>query len=219
MPVKLDQLKNVLLEGMVQIPGGIYTLGASVDDLEAVSKDPILSRRLQTNISRPVTVGAFMLGSFPVTNIQFELLFPRHKRSLYGPSDNHPVVDITFYEARSFCERLALRLPTDDEWEAAANGLGAALLTGDRNERLKNYWPSPGLNLCGEFAPNPFGLFDIIGNVYEMTHPLISTPEGVDIVSTRGGSWGTCRYGCIAPMRTYCDPLLRSNRIGFRVAI
>lgn len=102
---------------------------------------------------------------------------------VYAPSDNCPVNNISWKEARDFCEWLSkkegrrYRLPTEAEWEYGcragtrtlfwwgngfdedrARGMGESPLIGDKRYRF-----TP----AGHYPPNPWGLYDTHGNVHE----------------------------------------------------
>jgi formylglycine-generating enzyme required for sulfatase activity len=98
--------------------------------------------------------------------------------------NDEPVTHISWNDAKAYCEFYGRRLPTEMEWEAAARGgLEDALLPwGDElNERMCNGWqgafPDVNSNLDGfdgvspvnAFEPNGFGLYNMVGNVWEWT--------------------------------------------------
>jgi formylglycine-generating enzyme required for sulfatase activity len=112
---------------------------------------------------------------------------PRGVDSTLDGLEQHPVVHIAFRDADAFARWEGRSLPTEAEWEfAARGGLDAAayawgdeFLPGDRH--VANTWQGqfPWQNLCadgyeftspvGAFPPNGYGLYDIIGNVWEWT--------------------------------------------------
>jgi formylglycine-generating enzyme required for sulfatase activity len=99
----------------------------------------------------------------------------------------HPVLSMTHHAAMVYCQWLrtktgrAYRLPTEAEWEyAARGGTDAAYFFGDDPKRLGEYaWhggnsrdrdnPLGTTHKVGTTKPNPFGLYDVLGNVAEWT--------------------------------------------------
>jgi len=100
--------------------------------------------------------------------------------------DNHPVVQIAYPDAGAYAAWANRRLPTEAEWEyAAAAGATTVYAWGDEptvdGNLMANTWQGRfpyrnggalgwvGTSPVGTFAPNAFGLFDMIGNVWEWT--------------------------------------------------
>jgi len=115
--------------------------------------------------------------------------------------DDHPVVHIAYEDARAYAAWSGKALPSEAEWEYAARGGldGAEFAWGDElapdGRMLANYWQGefPYSNLLldgwertspvGIYPPNGYGLFDMIGNVWEWTDDWWTLPDAL----TAGG--------------------------------
>jgi len=137
--------------------------------------------------------------------------------------------------------RGAYRLPTDDEWEFACRaGTITQFFCGEQEGLLSDYaWfgggyaapPIPGGNTATEpYAhavalkrPNPFGLFDVHGNVWEWTAgtPGTELADRSQPVQTcfRGGSWPDLPSNCRSAFRNHSKSTNSGYSIGFRVAL
>lgn len=201
------------------VPEGVYRVGFNLATQRSLARVPHIGERVLLLGERTVSLKSFLMARFPVTNLEFEKIVPEHRRAIESSADNHPVVDVTYHEAAKYCSAYGYRLPRSDEWEVAARGPnvsapGAMKLPSPEDS---NYYPSKGANEAGRYPGNSLGLFDMCGNVHEFTQSELKLPNGDFVVEVRGGSWGACRYGALAPYVCYMDPHLRSNRVGFRV--
>jgi len=128
-------------------------------------------------------------------------LFGADWRHPYGPDssidglDDHPVVHVSHEDAHAFAAWKGKRLPSEAEWEFAARGglEGSAFAWGDElaphGQMLANYWqgsfPCENTALDGyqrtspvsAFPANGYGLFDMIGNVWEWTLDDYAVPS------------------------------------------
>jgi formylglycine-generating enzyme required for sulfatase activity len=213
------ELVNSLGMRLVLIPAGEFQLGSPGTDSEA-AEDEKPQHRVQ--IPRPfylgaheVTVGNFRAfinaekyateaekdgrggWGFDEKTKHFDGPDPRYswRDPGFSQSDDHPVVNVTWNDAKRFCEWLsakegrAYRLPREAEWEYACRaGAPTRFSTGDDGESLAEVaniadasfkerfpdWTTIGRRdghvftaPVGSFPPNAFGLYDMHGNVCE----------------------------------------------------
>lgn len=110
--------------------------------------------------------------------------------------EHEPVVDVSYADALAYAHWLGRELPTEAQWEYAAKG-GRNNEQSDHSLRdakghpLANFWQGlfpiansdedgfPGRAPVGCFAANPYGLHDMVGNVWEWTTDLYSERSGV----------------------------------------
>ncbi|MBI4791162.1 MAG: SUMF1/EgtB/PvdO family nonheme iron enzyme [Deltaproteobacteria bacterium] len=142
---------------------------------------------------------------------------------------NHPVVQVSRHDALAFAAWAGKRLPSEDEWEAAARGAFGFLFP------WGNEWQGELANtessLTGDTTPvtrhgklsiSPFGVYDLLGNVFEWTSTVAgpqrqATGNAPLIYVLKGGCW-TSRTGTTAASRLL-ETETWSNIIGFRCAV
>ncbi len=160
---------------------------------------------------------------------------PQGPTSSIGALGNHPVVQVSAIDAKAFCAHYGMRLPTGDEWEYAARGPDGYrypwgnTLTRQSMPKLVNAgtWrccrasdedgflrTSP----VGSYpkSNSPFGLEDMIGNVWEWTSS--SYPAEPDKLAIRGGGWGNNPYCLRAAYRHGNYAHVGLDMVGFRCA-
>lgn len=134
------------------------------------------------------------------------------KRGGVDGKGDHPVTSVSFADATAYCRWAAVRLPTLDEWEAAARGgtVTDYFFGDDRRSigRYANIWHarnhlkadlSDGYMTTapvGHFLPNPLGLYDVYGNVFEFCTGRMPSDRSTRRVHARGGSWWCSANSC-----------------------
>ncbi|MBI4664018.1 MAG: formylglycine-generating enzyme family protein [Verrucomicrobia bacterium] len=194
----------------------------------------------------------FWMGKFEVTQREYERVMGSNP-SWHKGDDKRPVEQVSWADAVAYCARLtqteaaagrlphgyAYRLPTEAEFEYACRAGTTTRFS---------YGDDPGYSLLGDFAwysansgnaphpvgqkkPNPLGLHDIYGNVWEWcldwyrdAYPggTVVNPSGpvAGIARVfRGGGWDYKAASCRSAYRNYVLPSRRTNYIGFRVVL
>jgi formylglycine-generating enzyme required for sulfatase activity len=188
-----------------------------------------------------VRLPAFLMDQHPVTAGQFadfcgQTRRPAPEQPSYSAQD-HPVVNVSWQDARDYCAWAGGRLPTEAEWERAARGgTQTRYYFGDDESLLGEYAWFRGNSgrqthpVAGK-APNPFGLYDMHGNVWEWVADWFdpdyyakSPEEGPRGPETgryrvlRGGSWSLFDVLCRCAARNRLLPELKGLNLGFRGA-
>ncbi len=192
------------------------------------------------------------IAAVPVTNAQYAAFDPDHQPVRWGPEDelsHHPVVNVTWYQAAAFCRWLStalpgarsIRLPSEAEWEHASRaGTETRYWSGDEQGDLARvgwYDANSGdrAHRVGEKPANPWGLYDMHGNVLEwcrdtwnaeaykgrdaqrepVADPLVEAGGASNRV-VRGGSWLNPAGVLSAAFRHGREASARLPNLGFR---
>lgn len=153
----------------------------------------------KVKISKP-----FYIGIHEVTNAQYEQFDPKHKdlrgKNGAGKNDNDPVTFVTWQQAADFCAWLSkkdgqpYRLPTEAEWEYCCRaGTKTLYSTGDAITAKQANLGLDGPVAVGSYKPNPWGLYDMHGNVAEWCHDWYGPYVGKDAIDPVGRTDGDAR--------------------------
>jgi len=200
--------------------------------------------------NHPITISRdFWLGKYEVTQREYERMTGRNPSHFKGDT-NRPVEQVRYHEALAYCSAVtkqetdagrlpsgySYRLPTEAEWEYACRaGTTNFYSFGDDAAQADQYaWTLENSDVTthpiGLKRPNPWGLCDIHGNVWEWTSdwfaeypaaPLKdpSGPAQGKFKVFRGGSWNHAVEFARSRNRFMMSPTNGINFVGFRIAL
>ena len=197
----------------VLIPAGEYNVGSYYCEEEQSNAD-----WCNDEAPRKVKLDAFWIDKYEVTNADYRECFIA---GVCEPSVLHedrpqdfnqpqqPAVFVSWQDAKTYCSWRGGNLPSEMQWEAAAEGkdLGGAHF----GQPYGNGNPEN----VGKFAANSHGLYDMMGNVYEWTLDSYDPAAGKNKV-VRGGAWNSASHFLRTSDRVGKDPELRYSDVGFR---
>lgn len=241
---------------MIVVPAGSFKMGSPQAELNA-NEGP----QHTVTIRKPFAVGIYTVTfdqwSECVTDDGCGNHWPQDGGWGRG---NRPVIYVNWHDAKAYVAWLnkkvrslqpatedvgekpptgPYRLLTEAEWEYAARaGTTTAYYWGDRRDKGKancdgcgSEWDNIQTAPVGSFPPNPFGLYDMAGNVlqwvedcYHKNYDGAPTDGSVwmdricDTRMMRGGSWFNSTYYIRSSQRFIVSPHIRANNAGFRVA-
>ncbi len=246
--------RHTLREGspgpeMILVPPGCLTLGVLAPQPSSGTEE----------VGPLTCIGEFALGRHEVTFDEYDAFVQATNRQ--SPDDagfgrgQRPVINVTWKDAAAYADWLAqqtgeaYRLPTETEWEYAARaGTNHAWPWGDdlgTNQavcrRCGSEWDFRSTAPVGSFPPNPWGLHDLAGNVWEWTcSPFVArllfwglahdaarphdeggkcaAPEASEAWVMRGGSWFTLPAQLRTTYRTGQSADYQYKTLGFRIA-
>jgi formylglycine-generating enzyme required for sulfatase activity len=181
---------------------------------------------------RACEIAALRIGRWPVTNAQLRAFAeatarPVAARLVDGALADHPATGITLADAEAFCAWAArelgvpVRLPTGDEWEAAARGADRRpwpwgdIFDAERCACAESGWGWTRPVTAHPDGAGPFGAEQQAGNVWEWVADR--TPDGWGVV--RGGSYLDHAWGLRASRALPADPRRATATTGFRIVL
>ncbi len=246
---------------MVYVPSGSFMMGSSDELLDWVlNQDWCTScKKYMVESEQPqheVYLDAYWIDKYEVTNAQYALCvadgvcteserLKSPTRSDYYSNPEYadfPVTGLVWHEARDYCEWAGGSLPTEAQWEKAAQGTdGRSFPWGDEAPtcKLANF-KFDGESCVGDTAPvgsypkgaSPYGALDMAGNAWEWVldgpggnvyenGPFVN-PVGIggsDNHMIRGGSWEYPEVRMRTQYRTSVDQHWGLNSMGLRCAM
>ena len=131
----------------------------------------MLDNETNKNSNKLIHLGPFYIDKTEVTQKEYKKVMGR--TNFFFKGEDHPAEQISWYKAESYCKKLGKRLPTQLEWEKAAKGQAKTKYFWGKNPDPNYAWYGGDYDLghhpVGKKKPNPFGLFDTSGNVWEWT--------------------------------------------------
>jgi formylglycine-generating enzyme required for sulfatase activity len=229
----LPTSRNSIGMEFVGIPPGTFVMGSHEREKSRHDELP----RHCVRINR-----AFHLGKYEVTQAQWQAVMEENPSAYQAPE--HPVENVSWEDAQRFIQRLnqkektdKYRLPTEAEWEYAARaGTSSVFSFGGKRlapEHACLYTFKTGNFTCpaGEKKPNPWGLYDMHGNVWEWVQDWYDPgyyasspaadprgPASGNLRVLRGGGWHSTLSLARSAVRGNHPPDYRDNRSGFRIA-
>jgi formylglycine-generating enzyme required for sulfatase activity len=221
---------------MVYIPSGKFTMGSPPEEQGNEDERPQI---------KDVNVSTFYMGKYEVTQAQWQAIMGKNPAKFKDNLQN-PVEQVSWDDAQEFCKKLSqktgreFRLPSEAEWEYACRaGTNTAYSFGDNASLLGEYaWYRDNsflkTNPVGQKKPNPWGLYDMHGNVWEWCQDSYEKYGGEsDLIRKtgnaiikendsrsrllRGGSWFIGGGLCQSAYRYYSHARDRYYYLGFRV--
>ena len=230
---KLAEHENSIGMKFTLIPAGEFMMGSPDDEADRLRGEwPVHHVKIEKS---------FYMGRYGVTQKEWREVMGSNPSSFNG--DDLPVKNVSWDDAQEFIRKLnekegtgKYRLPSEAEWEYACRaGTTTRYSFGDSESKLGDYaWYSKNSDRkahpVGRKKPNPWGLYDMHGNVWEGAQDKWHSDYngaptdgsawerggGADRV-VRGGGWSVDAEGCRSSYRGHLDPGDRRYVLCFRL--
>jgi formylglycine-generating enzyme required for sulfatase activity len=233
--------QNLVIEDLklelIWMKPGTFTMGSPADEPQR--------NKAKGPPTRVTLTRGFWLGKTEVTQGQFETITGENPSSFKNAGKNAPVERVSWIDAMEFCKKLSKReraaarlpqgyaytLPTEAQWEYAYR----ARTTGEYPEDADAMaWhkdnSSETTHPVGLRRPNPWGFYDMAGNVLEWTYDWYGDYPGGPVTdpkgprrgyyrTARGGSWRMELRVCRSAARSGGSEARQDYTLGFRLAL
>ncbi|MGW8884772.1 formylglycine-generating enzyme family protein [Streptomyces sp. NPDC055749] len=214
------------------------------NEMVAVPPGRVTLSDRRTRRSWPVELAPYLLAAFPVTQGRYAEVTGLRPGTAKG--DRVPVEGVSWLDAVEFCNALSrqegyapayavepgrpeavewdpaadgYRLPTEAEWEhacrAGTDGARYGQLDAIAWHRANS---AERIHEVGGKEPNSWGLYDMLGNVWEWCWDVYDAEVYGSYRVLRGGGWFDEPWSCRASVRRRSHPTFRIDDVGFRVA-
>jgi formylglycine-generating enzyme required for sulfatase activity len=227
---------------MVVVPAGTFKMG----DIQGTGGDD------EKPVHTVSIAKSFAIGRYPITFDEYDRFASATNRSLPNDQgwdrDRQPAINVSWDDAVEYAKWLSeqtgkpYRLPTEAEWEYAARAgtetnywWGNEMKSGMANcNEGDTRWGGTQTSPVGSFQPNPFGLYDTAGNVWEWVEDCLhvnykgaptdgsawleANGGNCSFRMMRGGSWSNSRVLLRASSRLWFSAGNHLDPFGFRLA-
>jgi formylglycine-generating enzyme required for sulfatase activity len=215
----------------VWVPGGCYKMGCGIWSNDCYDNETPVHK---------VCLDGFWIGKYEVTQGQW-LQIMGSNPSTFKAGDDFPVETVSWYDAKTYIEKLnrqsgrTFALPTEAQWEYAARSGGRQEKFAGNNQAGSVAWYAGNsggkTRRVGTKSPNGLGVHDMSGNVWEWcedvydkyayskhgrNNPVITSGETGRVF--RGGSWDADLRYIRSTIRGKFQAKIKYDRLGFRVA-
>lgn len=237
-----------MMNWMVPIEGGIVELRDFTNMNKWVSSDYTLSdpgrgtdRKVMTWTEK---IAPFFVMKYPLTQQLYNLVVNEEVKKL--DANNLPITGVSWLDAINFCNSLSrilgrtecytlsnesehtvfndkangFRLLSDAEWQYVCKA-GTQGYRYDKIDKIAWYQENStgSVHPVGELLPNPWGVYDMIGNVWEWCWDLYDPERYGNYRVFRGGSWAEVANNCGSTVRRKSMPDFKIDDLGFRIAL